>query len=270
MGDVLAIVDRRTFESEHPERGIPDLGDRLPWDDYKSRHYLLDKYLEEGDRLFLVTVRPVGRLWLVAVYEDVRREDGWNGRGPNRVPIIDITPLKRKLRFHTDNGIAAPDDKLGNSLQNPRQLTSRDVELLEAELARRHLRLQPARVRSMEMEAREGRKIAFEASRYERDPELVRKVLRRDGYRCRHCGFASAGYFASGLGSRIVHVHHVRPLKDGERNTRPSDLVTLCPTCHCMAHALAAAHGREDHVSLRLLDKYYPIAGGRARRRSAP
>lgn len=70
MADTLAIVARKVFDEQ---AGAVEPGDGpLPWSRYASDHPLLNKYLEPGDRLFLVTVKPGPpreRLWLVSVYE---------------------------------------------------------------------------------------------------------------------------------------------------------------------------------------------------------
>ncbi len=61
------------------------------------------------------------------------------------------------------------------------------------------------------------------------DPEayqqLCRQVLRRDGWRCQHCGNRTN-----------LQVHHIQPRshlgKDAEEN-----LITLCSDCHSRVHS---------------------------------
>lgn len=48
-------------------------GGPLRWRCYDSNLSKLDRCVQPGDRLFLVTVRPGGQLWLAAVYENVYR-----------------------------------------------------------------------------------------------------------------------------------------------------------------------------------------------------
>lgn len=69
----------------------------------------------------------------------------------------------------------------------------------------------------------------------EDDPEwkaLRRKVLERDEYTCRACGFKSAKY---------MEVHHF----DGKwSDNNPGNLFTLCPLCHsCLHIGLAGIKG---------------------------
>ncbi|MEA4959123.1 MAG: DEAD/DEAH box helicase [Anaerolineaceae bacterium] len=61
-------------------------------------------------------------------------------------------------------------------------------------------------------------------------PNLRKKILERDGFRCRGCG----GLFDPSK----LHVHHIKPFKtftNPEQANMPSNLVTLCPACHQMA-----------------------------------
>lgn len=52
-------------------------------------------------------------------------------------------------------------------------------------------------------------------------------VLKRDNHTCRCCGGAS--------GDKVLQVHHLESRKTG--GDRPSNLVTLCKTCHAGYHA---------------------------------
>lgn len=55
---------------------------------------------------------------------------------------------------------------------------------------------------------------------------LRASIRKRDGYRCRNCGFRPAV-------ARQLHVHHL----DGSKtNHNPANLVTLCDTCHAKHH----------------------------------
>ncbi|WP_338864739.1 hypothetical protein [Myxococcus stipitatus] len=127
MPDMLAIISKAIFEKEAP--GLSP-GQVLPTDRYRSQSKHLAP-LEDGGRLFLVTVRPPNEsLWLVAVLEGLSSDDeGWVGRR-NRVPIADITAAIPQLRFESGKGLQAAKGALGMSLQTPRVLTSADAELL--------------------------------------------------------------------------------------------------------------------------------------------
>jgi 5-methylcytosine-specific restriction endonuclease McrA len=58
--------------------------------------------------------------------------------------------------------------------------------------------------------------------------ELRRKVLERDGYRCRRCNANLRGVF-------YREVHHIIPLSRGGTNLM-SNLISLCSDCHCKQH----------------------------------
>ena len=125
---------------------------------------------------------------------------------------------------------------------------------------RPHTFVPPPSNASPEIEVTEGARISYEASRIKRNPIVTLECLKRDRYTCRYCGFRLdlLKKRPSGMG-RVLHAHHVRPLSDaGETVTKPSDLLTLCPTCHAVAHAIASAIGA-NHVDLKLLKKYYRV-----------
>lgn len=260
MGDVMAVVDQKNWHGEERWRGhVLALGEVLRWAVYRSKNKLLELYLEPGDRLFLVTARGE-RLWLVAVYEGVAKKNGtWHAQQDNRTPIIDITSLRTKFRFHTGKGLTSIPGKLGNSLQAPRLLVDADIQLLEAALARKKITVAAAPRVAPDLEATEGEMQSREVAQYRRDPRLGKACLQRDDYTCRHCGFrvdtTRFPHLAARM-SRVVHAHHVRPVSTGRRKAKASELVTLCPTCHAVAHALALSH-RRIPVALALLAKYY-------------
>jgi 5-methylcytosine-specific restriction endonuclease McrA len=55
-------------------------------------------------------------------------------------------------------------------------------------------------------------------------PEIRRKILERDGYRCSNCGK-----------EEFLDVHHIVPLSRGG-TTQPSNLITLRRDCHAKIH----------------------------------
>ncbi|WNG56191.1 hypothetical protein F0U59_16525 [Archangium gephyra] len=127
MPDMLAIISKAVFEKEAASRAP---GDVHPIDRYRSASKHLEP-LRAGGRLFLFTVRPPSEsLWLVAVLEGLRFEDGEWRAPPNRVPITDVTALIPRIRFESGKGIQAAKGALGMSLQTPRALAAGDVALL--------------------------------------------------------------------------------------------------------------------------------------------
>jgi len=136
MPDVLAIVSKAVFEKEAAGLGP---GQVWPIDRYRSENKHLAQ-LASGGRLLLVTVRPPKEaLWLVAVLESpVMTGKEWCAK-PNRVPITDVTALRKRIRFASGKGIEAAPGALGMSLQTPRALTPSAAERLLAK-AQRSLR----------------------------------------------------------------------------------------------------------------------------------
>lgn len=76
----------------------------------------------------------------------------------------------------------------------------------------------------------EGDKEEVTGYRIRRSAKLVKATKERDRHTCRACGF----HFED----QIVHVHHLDPLSEYQRpkETTLEDLITLCPTCHYLAH----------------------------------
>ena len=83
-----------------------------------------------------------------------------------------------------------------------------------------------------EVSAEEGKGGTVTIKTKSRSAKLVDEVKKRDKYSCRACGF----YY----NNKIVHVHHLDPLSEAAspKTTKTSDLITLCPNCHFIAHYL--------------------------------
>jgi hypothetical protein len=125
---VLAIVSKAEFEKAVAS---PTLGALWKTATYASRNPALEPLRKGGD-LYLVTARPGDRLWLVAILRAPKQgAAGWTAN-PNVAPIVDASPIVKKLRFTNDKGLVSAPGKLGMSLQAPRQLTDGDIALLEA------------------------------------------------------------------------------------------------------------------------------------------
>lgn len=66
----------------------------------------------------------------------------------------------------------------------------------------------------------------------ERDRALAEERKRKDDYTCQVCGFRLVV-----AGRYVIECHHINPVAlGGVRETSLSDLVSLCPTCHRIAH----------------------------------
>lgn len=127
MSDMMAIVSKAVFEKDAPKA---KLGDVLTMKYYRSANKHLE-HLNEGGKLFLVTVRPPNEaLWLVAVLESPQFDgDKWKSDA-NRYPVTDLTSIIGQLKFESGKGLVAKKGALGMSLQTPRALSEVDVTLL--------------------------------------------------------------------------------------------------------------------------------------------
>jgi uncharacterized protein (TIGR02996 family) len=124
MASVLSILSKHVFEKLAPGAKV---GEVLAIASYTGTRGALAR-LEEGGSLYLVTVRPEDRLWLVAVLEDPYLEEGgWHAQ-LNTLPVADVTSCLADLRFESGGGVAL--DDLAQSLKTPRVLTSEDEALL--------------------------------------------------------------------------------------------------------------------------------------------
>lgn len=83
---------------------------------------------------------------------------------------------------------------------------------------------------------REGARRDVIQSRVERDRGARAACLAAFGATCSACGFNFRKVYGE-LGEGFIHVHHKKPVSQGEREVDPTtDLVPLCPNCHAMVH----------------------------------
>jgi len=101
----------------------------------------------------------------------------------------------------------------------------------------------------------EGNRAEVIGIRIQRSAKLVKAAKERDNYACRACNFNFKG--------QIVHVHHLDPISEYRcpRRTKLEDLVTLCPTCHYLAHYLLRQSLRYKDLGL-LIDKIVSVREG--------
>ena len=97
----------------------------------------------------------------------------------------------------------------------------------------------------MEQVAEEGEEYFEEVKKRTRNRVLASCRLELDELTCQGCGFSPPRELGGGLPLKgtVVEVHHMNPVADGERETTLHDLVTLCPTCHRLLHAIGRTLG---------------------------
>jgi uncharacterized protein (TIGR02996 family) len=136
MGDVFAIVSKAVFEKEARVDGdVVGLGDVWPVARYTGAGKVFENALADGGRIFMVTVRPPDeKLWLLAILESPKfdkKAKAWVAK-PNVVPAVDISSLRKKIKFESGKGMSQDKGTLGMSLQTPRALGPGDAEQILA------------------------------------------------------------------------------------------------------------------------------------------
>jgi hypothetical protein len=94
----------------------------------------------------------------------------------------------------------------------------------------------------------EGETARYKNKQYKRNVKLLKKRKRLDNYMCQACDFQ-----LEVEGKYVIECHHKNPLR-GEAMTRLEDLISLCPTCHRIAHK-RKPHPFELEQIKELLDK---------------
>lgn len=109
----------------------------------------------------------------------------------------------------------------------------------------------------MEQVAQEGEEYFEEVKKRTRNRVLASCRLELDELTCQGCGFSPPRELSAGLPLKgtVVEVHHRNPVAEGERETTLQDLVTLCPTCHRLLHAIGRTLGT-SLLGLDLLQAY--------------
>ena len=89
----------------------------------------------------------------------------------------------------------------------------------------------------------EGGKIKFSTSKILKNIEIMSRCKARDDFKCRACGFFYE--------KAIVHAHHMIPFteKGGRRVPKIEEIITLCPTCHAIAHNILRNHSDKKFMN---------------------
>lgn len=85
----------------------------------------------------------------------------------------------------------------------------------------------------------EGTTIRISINAFERNRKARQRCIDHYGYSCVVCGFSFESFYGK-RASRIIHVHHLKPLSEigSEYVLEPvRELRPVCPNCHAMIHA---------------------------------
>lgn len=102
-----------------------------------------------------------------------------------------------------------------------------------------------------EIKILEGSKKQVLVNVYERDSKARQKCLDKFGYICKICDFDFEKKYGS-IGKEFIHVHHLIPLSElnKEYEVNPlEDLIPVCPNCHAMLHKNIPAYSPEDIIN---------------------
>lgn len=86
----------------------------------------------------------------------------------------------------------------------------------------------------------EGIAREYTALHMSRSKKYIEPAKKRDDYRCQTCGLQ-----LSIDGKHILQVHHINPLR-GKVVTNLDNLISLCPTCHYIAHRKVPPYTPEE------------------------
>ncbi|WP_071563985.1 HNH endonuclease [Bathymodiolus thermophilus thioautotrophic gill symbiont] len=84
----------------------------------------------------------------------------------------------------------------------------------------------------------EGSKKVITVNSYERDNKARNKCIEIHGLGCAVCNMNFENIYGS-IGIGFIHVHHIKPLSEINKNYLVSpekDLIPVCPNCHAMLH----------------------------------
>lgn len=79
--------------------------------------------------------------------------------------------------------------------------------------------------------AEEGYKVDKKFLVSKRNKIIVERRKAKDNYRCQACFRKNQVN-----GKFVIDCHHINPISLGKRETKIDDLISLCPTCHRIAH----------------------------------
>lgn len=84
----------------------------------------------------------------------------------------------------------------------------------------------------------EGKRKSVTVNIYERNPIARKQCIEHYGVQCQVCDFDFKKIYGP-VGKDFIHVHHIKPLHEIQRDyiVNPiQDLIPVCPNCHAMLH----------------------------------
>ncbi|QKF66378.1 putative type IV methyl-directed restriction system, component McrB [Arcobacter venerupis] len=84
----------------------------------------------------------------------------------------------------------------------------------------------------------EGAKETVTVNKYERNLDARNRCIEIHGYFCKVCGFDFEKFYGT-YGAKYIHVHHLIPLYEIQKEYKvcpEKDLIPVCANCHAMIH----------------------------------
>ena len=128
------------------------------------------------------------------------------------------------------------EERAGTSLNSLRHIVSRHEKILEDQST--SIYPDEIDVENQTKPIYEGAKKSVTINVYERDNDARNECIAHYGCRCKVCDFNFVSVYGD-IGKNFIHVHHLTPLADIEKEyvVNPiKDLVPVCPNCHAMLH----------------------------------
>ena len=84
----------------------------------------------------------------------------------------------------------------------------------------------------------EGASKLVSVNTYERNADARSKCIQHHGYKCAVCDFDFESFYGQ-IGEKYIHVHHIVPLSEIQKEYKLDpikDLIPVCPNCHAIIH----------------------------------
>jgi len=144
----------------------------------------------------------------------------------SRYAILNGMSMKQSAKFWNN--------KFKNKYSNQHDLINKLSTFIEKSIPDDSGKITPI----FEKNYQEGKAFFVELKKRRRDKVLVNIRLVEDNYKCQFCGYSVSEIVSIPIDANALEVHHLYPLQDGERETKIQDLITLCPNCHRLIHAI--------------------------------
>ncbi|WP_201533604.1 HNH endonuclease [Psychrobacter ciconiae] len=155
---------------------------------------------------------------------------------------LEVIPESRITNYWRD-GVRRIDETIYNSILS-------QVHLNKANLAEINLNKNKALTSSdsiddsLKSTRKEGGKIVYFGTKYERDATNRKRAIDIHGVTCKACGFNFEDFYGA-YAKDYIQIHHITPLSelDGATHINPkTDLIPVCANCH------VTIHRKKDHT----------------------